>query len=57
MGNVEDSNTPYQERGQRLFQVLFGPGWKRVLRSTACFNVCLFRTRSAQDLVAMVSGT
>ena len=35
---------PYRERVHRIFQAMCGPGWEQVLRSTACFNVCPFRT-------------
>ena len=51
---MKTARTDQDSKATRLFQVLFGPGWKRVLRSPACFNVCPFRTRSAQDLEAML---
>ncbi len=35
---------PYRERVHRIFKAMCGPGWEQVLRSTACFNVCPFRT-------------
>ena len=39
-----DPYHPYRERVHRLFKAMCGPGWEPILRSTACFNVCPFRT-------------
>ena len=39
-----DPYHPYQERVHRFFKEMCGPGWEQILRSTACFNVCPFRT-------------
>ena len=41
---------PYRERVHRIFKAMCGPGWEQVLRSTACFNVCPFRTVQTRHL-------
>ena len=41
---------PHQRATRKLFQQMYGDRWESVLRSTACFNTCPFRTTSAKDL-------
>ena len=47
---------PYQERVHRLFKEMCGSGWKPILRSTACFNVCPFSDCPDQSFAALAVG-
>ena len=42
--------SPLQKRTHKAFRAMYGTGWRKVIRSTPCFNVVPFRTRSSEKL-------
>ena len=49
-GGKPPGSSGHQLSAQRVFKILYGDDWKKVLRNTACFNVAPFRTGNVDEL-------
>ena len=49
-GGKPPGGSGHQLSAQRVFKILYGDDWEKVLRNTACFNVAPFRTGNVNEL-------